>query len=386
MSVKPKLLCPPDYSILALRFTECKKLGVVKGITTMFAFDLSNFFIPLTNYAEVKFTVKSGKKKKLDIGGIASFSELNETYQFIYTDAGVADGTSHIFTIYDEDSLQLEQITFTVDALVDAYADFPTAFATELAANVDLTALITAEYNVNELSEVTVSADAKGIKYKYLLEYDSTGAATGPYEHPGNLIQQDYKYPEGRVRAIFLYADYARVDSKTCSCNCCADPSGDLLSNVKNFEWSWNNDYTKKQVGANLTGIIVNADAADAGQQNLDGTQTFQWLNTGNSAAYYLKVGDMVTIDAITDNPYTFVTAIDGFNITVDKQGVGTGTGTDQLITKFAPEAIDWKTAGEILFISGGQDVYDANYFYTDTVWIRNTQNYDIPFVAIIVS
>ena len=86
MSVKPKLVCPPDYSILSLRFTECKKIGVVKGTTTLLSFDLSKFFIPLTNYTEKRLVVKAGQTRKLDINDIAVYWPLQEKYDFVADD------------------------------------------------------------------------------------------------------------------------------------------------------------------------------------------------------------------------------------------------------------------------------------------------------------
>jgi hypothetical protein len=382
MSVKPKLICPPDYSILSLRFTECKKIGIVKGITTLFAFDLSNFFIPVTNFSERRFTVKAGQKKKLDIGDLGVNWPLKESYTFVYTDPGVSDLTEHTFTMYSEDGTQLEQISFTVDATVDGYATFAEAFASALAANTALALLLSATYGPAD-SQVTVVAKTEAMRYKYLLEYDTEAWVSGPYLHPGTLVTKDYKYPEGRVRAIFLYADYSKADTKTCGCT---DPSGELLSNVKNFKWAWDSDYAKKQPTAKLTGVLVDSDASILAQQNLDGSQTFKWLATGNAAAYHIEVGDLVTLNTLTNNPYGYITNIDGYFITVDRQGFGTGLETDQLVKSYAPAGIEWRTAGEMLFISGGQDVYDEDRLYTETIWIHNTQNYDVPFTAIIVS
>jgi len=132
--------------------------------------------------------------------------------------------------------------------------------------------------------------------------------------------------------------------------------------------------------------VLVDSDASILAQQNLDGSQTFKWLTTGNAAAYHIEVGDLVTLNTLTNNPYGYITNIDGYFITVDRQGFGTGLETDQLVKSYAPAGIEWRTAGEMLFISGGQDVYDEDRLYTETIWIHNTQNYDVPFTAIIVS
>lgn len=389
MSIKPKILCPPDYSILSLRFAECKKLGVVKGTQTLLQTDLSNFYIPLTNYSEKKFTVKAGKTKKLDIGDLASYWELRESYSFIYNDEGVSNLTTHRFSMYDETGeTLLGQMTFTVDITNLFQQTFAQAFAYTLQNDAELNVLISASYGP-AASQVLVTAVTAGVRYQYMLEYDINGfggTANPPYLHPGTLVTKDLKYPEGRVRAIFLYPEYAKADTSSCGGRC-QDASGDLLSNVKNFKWAYDGDYTRKQSSEMATGIIVNSNSfPGAGQYNEDGTQTFQWLDTGNAPGYFLNVGDLVTLNTTTDNPYGYVTNINGYNITVDRQGFGTGMLTDQLVKKWSPQNIEWRPGGEMLFITGGQDVYDTDRLYTETIWINNPQAYDIPFTAIIIS
>lgn len=384
MSIKPKLVCPPDYSILALRFTECKKIGIVKGITTLASTDLSSFYIPITNFSDKKFTVKAGKKLKLEIGDIASYWNLKESYLFLYEDAYVSDGTSHAFTMFDEaGSTLIGTISFTIDALIAGYEDFPTAFDTALKANTVLATAIDVTYEAG-LSEFIVIAKTVGTKFTYLMEYDTDGfggSTPFPYLHPGNLVEKNEKYPNGRVRAIFLYAEYAKVNTSKCGCT---DTSGDMLSNVKNFEWAYDNDYTQKQSLEYITNVQINANSSLASQQNLDGTQTFQWLTTGDAPGYYLQVGDLITISSSINNPYAYITNINGYSITIDRQGLGNGA--DTIVKKYSPANIQWRIGGEMLFISGGQDVYDTDRLYTETIWINNTHNYDLPFTAIIVS
>jgi len=388
MSIKPKLVCPPDYSILSLRFTECKKLGVVKGITTLLAVDLQDFFIPLTNFSERRFTLKAGKTQKIDISDIAVYADLKEQYTFKYKDAAVADGTSHIFSMYDEEGVVLlGQIAFTVDINNPLFATFAKAFATALGLNLTLAGYMTAAYGPLQ-SQVTATATSPGVKYTYLLEYDTTGwglTNPHPYNHPGTLVTKFQKYPEGRVRALFLYADYGKANPDMSTCNCC-NASGDLMSNVKNFKWMFDEEYTKKQKAEYTTNVLLNSDAGNIAQQNPNGTQTFQWLSVGNAAAYNLEVGNLITINTTAYNPYGYITDIDGYNITVNRQGFGTGNMNDMAIKSWVPTTLEWKTGGEMLFLSGGQDVYDTDHLYMQTIWLQNPQNYDIPFTAIIVS
>jgi hypothetical protein len=388
MSVKPKLVCPPDYSILSLRFTECKKLGVVKGINTLVQYDLSNFFIPLTNYSDRRFTVKGGTKKKLDIGDLAVYGEIQESYSFKSSSIdSIENGTSHSFQIFDETgTTSLALITFTVDFDDPAYQDFATGFQTAFSQNTVMDNIINVTYSVTDSTGFTVTAAKPGVQYRYTMIYDTVSWSTPvPYTTPGTLVTPHLKYPEGRVRGFFLFADYAKVDTKTCTCGC-TDASGDLLSNVKNFKWAWDGDYQKKQPANTLTGVLINADSSSASQRNLNGTQTFQWLSTGAYAPYQIKVGDLITLNSSSNSPYAYITEIDGYNITVDRQGFGNGTNTDAIVKKYFPSEIEWKVAGEMLYIPGGQDVYDTDRLLTETIWIHNPQGFDIPFNVIVIS
>ena len=392
MSVKPKLVCPPNYSVLSLRFTECKKIGVVKGTTTLLSYDLSNFFIPLTDYSERRFTVKAGATKQIDIGDLASYWPLKESYSFIADAANlparIADLTSHSFSIYEneEHTNLLATITFQVDATIPSYTTFAKAFKTAFDLNTNM-AIVTQEQVGVNTSLFNITAVAKGVKYYYVMTYD-TANPIASYITPGTLTQKSEKYPEGRVRAIFLMADYQKADTTTCGCT---DSSGLLLSNVKNFKWAWDSEFNRKQKSSYVTKLYVNANAGDLTQQ-VGTTQVFQWTDPANTltwvtrAPYNLEVGDLITLDETPNNPYAYVTNINGYNITIDRQGMGVVAGNSYIVKKYAPTPIEWKIGGEMLFLSGGQDVYDVDRLYTETIWINNIQNYDIPFTAIIVS
>ena len=67
MSLKPPLKCPPDYSILVFRLSECKKASVVKGVTTLSSLDLEPLAIPIQEHSEGTLILKAGAEKLLDI-------------------------------------------------------------------------------------------------------------------------------------------------------------------------------------------------------------------------------------------------------------------------------------------------------------------------------
>ena len=313
MSIKPKTICPPDYSILSLRFTECKKLGVVKGTKTLLSVDLQPFYIPITNYSLRQFKVKAGKSMRLDIDDIAEYWPLEEKYRFTAPNAMVdnSPATTHTLAVFDEYNVLLGSVNILVDITspIALQHTFVGAVTYAVGLSSTLNPLITIEAQSvptpapgYENASIVITAKAKGKKYRYLLTYDTGMWAGGPYEHPGTLAQKDYKYPLGAVRGIYLYADFARADASTCTCGC-LDASGDLLSNVKNYQWTWESEYLKKQYKADESGVIVNADAGDPSQV-LGTSQVFQWLTTGNPFAYNLEVGELITLDSPTFNPY----------------------------------------------------------------------------------
>lgn len=398
MSIKPRIVCPPNYSILSLRFTECKKLGIVKGKDTLLSVDLQPFYIPVTFYSLRKFTVKAGKDMKLEIGDIASYYPLQEKYRFQTINAQVDNGvggatTSHRFEVFDDYGVSKGAVTFTCDIndLNPELHTFKKAIAYTVGLHPVLSGLVSVAPQTTPQppvgygdSAVTVTATAAGEKYRYLLTYDTGSWSGGPYDHPGTLLQKDFKYPNGAVRGIYLYAEFQRADASTCTCGC-LDASGELLSNVKNYQWAWDSEYTRKQYKADESGVIVNADAGDPSQVFGTG-QEFQWLTTGNPFAYNLLVGELITLDSTAFNPYGYITDVDGYNIYVDRPGFGAGIGDEEILKRYAPAPLDWRTGGELLFLTAGQDVYEVDRLYTETIWINNIQNYDIPFTAIIVS
>ena len=102
MSVKPPINCPPNYSVLVFRLTECKKAGIVKGITTQLAVDLQNMYVPISNYEEKFISLKSGETKRIDVSSIADTGRVKEQFVFTANPAFCGLGTEHSYSLYDE--------------------------------------------------------------------------------------------------------------------------------------------------------------------------------------------------------------------------------------------------------------------------------------------
>ena len=89
MSLKPPIVCPPDYSILAFRISECKLASVVKGVSKLASLDLNSLYIPIAEHTEGTLTLKGGTERVINIDDIAEYGPLPETFTF---DALLATG------------------------------------------------------------------------------------------------------------------------------------------------------------------------------------------------------------------------------------------------------------------------------------------------------
>lgn len=103
----PCLKCPPATNIRAILF-DCKKLAVIKGAKTEASMDLSQFFIPITNYVEFEYMIPANTDSiVLDYGMIASGS--NDTVKFValypyYMNTGLAQVDWYIYWKFTDDA------------------------------------------------------------------------------------------------------------------------------------------------------------------------------------------------------------------------------------------------------------------------------------------
>jgi hypothetical protein len=189
MSIKPPIKCPPDYSILTFRLTECKKAGIVKGISTQLAMDLQDLFVPVTNYEQRMITLKAGETKQIDISGIGESWPLNEKFAFVANADACGDHTSHTYSLYDSSLNLIESISFTVNSTVPARQTF--ALALVNAVNNSTTIKSTVSFDTSQFSgqqgKLFVTAQKKGVKYRHVFQFDTTGwggYSPFPYLHP----------------------------------------------------------------------------------------------------------------------------------------------------------------------------------------------------------
>jgi hypothetical protein len=376
MSIKPAIKCPPDYSILNFRLIECKKAGIVKGITTQLAVDLQDLFVPVTNYEERMLTLKSGETRKIDVSSIGTKWQLEESYTFTVNPEFCGLGTEHSYSLYDDNLNLIDSITFEVN---DTYPTFKLALANAAlnSEKIDTHVSVGANSKFSTNGIIEASAKTKGVKYRHLFALDITGFggySIYPYLHPGNLDVPFEKYKTNRIKIMMLWPQYSKANVYA-GCNC-IDRSGDLKSNVKYIEYAFEEDYDKTTNV--LTPITINP-------KGLGPTNTFTWnQNDSSHFDYYFKVGDLI---ASKTNPSLrgYIVDINGFDITLDTT-IGDGSENQSVVNVWAPSQPTWRKIGDFYLHTAAQDVTDSDNLFIESVYLKNTQSFDLPVRMIIAS
>jgi hypothetical protein len=375
MSIKPAIKCPPDYSILNFRLIECKKAGIVKGITTQLAVDLQDLFVPVTNYEERQLTLKSGETRKIDVSSIGTKWPLQEMYKFMVNPNFLGLGTEHSYTLYDNDLNLIETISFEV---TNDYPTFKLAIRNAIANSTQLKNLIGLDTSLlDSIGEISVNAGSKGVKYRHIFAFDITGFGgydIYPYIHPGNLVVPFEKYKTERIKIMMLWPQYIKANVYA-GCNC-VDRSGDLKSNVKYIEYAFEEDYLKHSNTS--TPITIN-------QKGLGPTTTFTWNQSDiEHIGYYFKIGDLI---ASKTNPALrgYIVDINGFDITLDTT-IGDTSENQSAMNVWAPSQTTWRKIGDFYLHTTAQDVYDTDSLYIESLYLKNTQSFDLPIRMIIAS
>jgi hypothetical protein len=363
---------------MAFRLVDCKKFGIVKGVEKLVAIEGKDLFIPLAQYEEKTLTLKAGTTKKIDISTVASFIDQSETYSFDVNIASrpniFANGTRHKYTLFDEDLNALGSFQFEIGTDYDTFYD---AVIAEAQANNAIKEAVTfSASDADQTGTFSISANAVGIKYRHLWEFQ-LNIAYLPYfqtlQHPGNLTSKYQKYPAGRVKMMMIYALYDKAKTSS-GCNC-TDSSGDLMSNKKSFQWAFDSEYSRKVFPTTPITTTLNTYPSPS----------FQWNQSSTDhIGYYFSVNDGVTLSSGTGN-VSVITSMNGFTVNVGGN-VGGGTGLQDLQKVSLPNTVQWKNGGDFLFFSGAQDVLPNDMLYVESVWLKNPQNYDIPFKILIGS
>ena len=377
MSIKPPIKCPPDYSILAFRFTECKKAGIVKGVTTQLAVDLQDMFVPVTSYEERSLTLKAGQTKRIDPTSLGITWPLQETFEFNYNPAYTGLGTSHTYTLYDEDLVLIESFTFTV------INNFATDLNTALLATVKIKTLVTMVVSPTVPGLLTIKAVNRGIKYRHVFAFDINGFGgyfPFPYLHPGNLTVPYQKYDRERLKIIMIYPDFYKSNVLA---NCsCLDPSGDLKSNKKYIEYAYDDDVFR----INNPGTPITATPIVPPTPPTDpiGMQWTWDQSSTDHLGYHIQNGDLIS-SALNPTLRGIVSNIEGYYFETDAV-IGGISSSQSLTHVWSPNSVTWRKMGDFYLHTTGQEIDDADRIFIETLWLRNPHQYDLPIKLILAS
>ena len=369
MSVIPKIVCPPDYSVRCFRLVDPMSFGIVKGVQNEVTIPTKGICIPVDRYDDRRILLRANSTIKLDISGIASYGELNETYQFLvdlskYPNI-LSQETQHKYSLYNEDLTLIEEITFTVGS------SFAVSMSSAVEQSMEIKNLLKFDYSMVEQGKINVTATKAGIKYRHVFSFDLDGFGgvnNFPFLHPGNLTKKNRKYQGGRVKVILIVPEFEKVDTSTCGCS---DNSGVVLSNKKYFQYALASDYEKHKSPA--TPILASG--------NMFGT-SYTWKQASTDhIGYHIHVNDLINMSS-DQYKRSIVQSINGYDFAVD---AAFGNSSESYLNHvWSPSTVSWKTGGELNLFTGAQDVKDEDLLYIETLYLKNPQSFDIPLKVLI--
>jgi hypothetical protein len=370
MSLKPPIVCPPDWSILAFRISECKLASVVKGVNKLAALDLNNLYIPIAEHIEGSLTLKGGTERLLNIDDIAEYGPLNEQFSFNALLADnpniFADETIHEYSLYDENLNFLESLSFTIDVNDPDYSDFSTALATAYGDSTVIKSKVTFDASTALSTGVlTVRSITRNVKLRHLFTFDTSGV---DLQSPGTLLTPYTKYPKGRVKYILVFPDYDKVDVTTCGC---ANASGDMKSNQKFFQYVNRGEYD--EVNNPDTNVVFAVPSGTGPSVNT----SWHYTTVSDHIGYHFSVNDLMKVD----NGVPFranIEYLNGKDIELDAP-VATSYDGELMSNVYGPATPKWRNVGDFLFLSGATDIEDTDRCFIETIVLKNPHTFDIP-------
>lgn len=367
MSVKPPIVCPPDYAILAFRISECKLASVVKGVDKLASLDLNNLYIPIEEHIEGSFTLKGKQERLINIDDIAEYGPLNERFSFdalISINPNIfANGTKHAYLLYDENLTLLDSFNFIIDNTDPAYTDFPTALATEYSNSTVIKNKVSIEFpNVLTTGIVNIQSNTKGVKLRHEFLFDFQGINL---RSPGTLVTPYTKYPKGRIKYILVFPDYDKVDVTTCGC---ANSSGDMKSNQKFFEYANRDEYD--EVNNPKTNVILLTPTTSINCE-------WDYTAVTDHIGYHFTQNDLLKVE----NAVPFrskIESIKGKDIQLDAP-VNSSYDGSLISNVYGPSSPRWRNIGDLLFLSGATDMLNEDRCFIETIILKNPHTFDIP-------
>ena len=364
MSLKPPLKCPPDYSILVFRLSECKKASVVKGVTTLSSLDLEPLAIPIQEHSEGTLILKAGAEKLLDISEIAEYGFASESYSFSVSDVSyLGTGTTGTYSLSDENNNPIA----TMNYVVSSTGTFTEAITAALTGATAISQTVSFNTTSSGSGTFSVSAISAGVKYRHLFAFNKDNAST--IYHPGTLVTPSAKYENGRIKYILLYPEFEKVDTTTCGCS---DSSGDIYTNKKYLQYA---DQTAYNATSNATTRFT---VAGTGASNI--TWSYTGTNIGH-IAYSFNTGDIVELKDSSNNLFRAkISSIEGSTITLDTplNASSNYVGSSINHTYSLPSPI-WSNGGSFIFLSGTTEINSGDDCFIETVVLKNPHSFNIP-------
>lgn len=227
MAANSNLICPQNSNnIPSLRFIDPKMLGVIVGSQSCSKICLSNFFVPLSNWSFNILTLKPNETKRIDISNIGSLGERKEIYHFntnsYFSVSPIISAPVRILISGNKNGELIFDSGLTIDQFI-------------VNCNISIR-----NSNFNEklycekISETVFKLYSKeiGISYTYNIEMNFGSTPSTLLE--GELIQSHIRYPNRRLKVLFLMIDY---DEK-------------LYSNLKHIQYAFDDDYQDNFINA----------------------------------------------------------------------------------------------------------------------------------------
>jgi hypothetical protein len=364
MSLKPPLNCPPDYSVLVFRLSECKKASVVKGVTTLSSLNLEPLSIPIQEHSEGTLILKAGAEKLLDISEIAEYGLSAESYSFSVSDVSyLGTGTTGTYSLSDENNNPIA----TMNYVVSSTGTFTEAITAALTGATAINQRVSFNTTNSGSGTFSVSSLSAGTKYRHLFAFNKNGAST--IYHPGTLITPSAKYENGRIKYILIYPEFEKVDTKTCGCG---DSSGNIYTNKKYLQYANQSEYNA------TSNPSTRFTVAGTGAANI--TWSYTGTNIGH-IAYSFKAGDIIELKDSSNNLFRAkIASIEGSTITLDAPLNANSDYVGSFInhTYSLPSPI-WSNGGSFIFLSGTTEVNSEDNSFIETVVLKNPHSFNIP-------
>lgn len=169
----PNFSCSPDLSQLLFRFVERKSIGIVKGNNENGVVNMSDFFIPIDTYSLSTITLCENESQKIQLGSNLSKSPRREEVEFDISDFSTIDineDTTANLRLLDNSSTLIAETGFFPAPNFSTFITNLKDFLTD-----DFKKLST-YHSDDEVSKFVMKSIDDGNSYQYELIFDASRA------------------------------------------------------------------------------------------------------------------------------------------------------------------------------------------------------------------